>query len=130
MFKDLNRNSRSLFVFAFLLDVEILDLIWSLVCGNDVQEFSETVLLEVLLGQVLQVSLWEWDAGWDGDFCGIWGNGDLVSQVSNLILDFDSCSQEFGEVGGVENLILNWLWAVNGEAVADFLLLGDFFTHG
>ena len=112
------------------MDVEILDLISSLAGGNDVQEFSEAVFLEVLFGEVFQVSLGECDVGWDIDLSGIWGDGDVISQVSDLTLDFDSCSQELGEVGGVENLIFNWLGAVNWEAVADFLLLGDFLTHG
>ena len=112
------------------MDVEVFDLISSLAGGNDVQEFSKAVLLEVLLGQVLQVSLWECDVGWDVNLWGFGSNSDVISQVSDLACDFDSSSQEFGEVGGVEDLIFDWLWAVNWEVVADFLLLGDSFTHG
>lgn len=112
------------------MNVEIFDLIGSFAGGNDVQEFSQAVLLEVFLGQVLQVSLWERNVGWDGELAGIAGDGDLFSQVADLSVDFDSGSQELGEVGGVEDLIFDWLWAVNCEGVADFLLLGNFFTHG
>lgn len=113
-----------------MLNVEIFNLIGSLSGGNDVQEFSQTVLLEVLFGQVLQVSLWECDVSWDSDLAGIVGDVDLFTQVSNLSVDFYSGFQEFSEVAGVEDLIFDWLGAVNWEVVADFLLLGNFFTHG
>jgi hypothetical protein len=56
--KNLNR-SRSLLIGSILLNVEIFDLIACLCCGDDVQEFSQAVLLQVLLCQVLQVSLGE-----------------------------------------------------------------------
>jgi len=113
-----------------LLNVEIFDLIGSLSGGNDVQEFSQAVFLEVLFGQVLQVSLWEWNVGSNGDFAGITGDVDLFTQVTDFTIDFYSGFQEFSEVGGVEDLIFDWLGAVNSEVVVDFLLLGNFFTHG
>lgn len=112
------------------MNVEIFDLIGSLSGGNDVQEFSQTVFLEVLLGQILQISLWECDIGWDGDLAGISGNVDLLAQVTNLSVDFYSGFQKLSEVAGVEDLIFDWLGAIDGEGVADFLLLGNFFTHG
>jgi hypothetical protein len=59
--KNLNR-SRSLLIGSILLNVEVFDLIGSLSGGDDVQEFSQAVLLQVLLCQVLQVSLGEGDA--------------------------------------------------------------------
>ncbi len=40
-------------------DLEVLQLVGSLGGGNDVQEVSELLLLEVFLGQVLQVALGE-----------------------------------------------------------------------
>lgn len=113
-----------------MLNVEIFDLIGSLSSGNDVQEFSQAVLLEVLLGQVLQVSLWEWNVSWDGDLAGIVCDVDLFTQVTNLSVDFYSGFQKLSEVAGVEDLIFDWLGAVNWEVVADFLLLGNFLTHG
>ena len=112
------------------MDVEVFNLVACLGGGNHVQEFSQTVLLEVLLCQVFQVSLWESNVGWNGDLAWVAGHGHVISEVSNLVFDFDSGSKELSEVGGVEDLILDWLGAVNGEGVADFLFLGNFFTHG
>ena len=128
--KDLNRYSRSLFVGSFLLDVEIFNLIGLLSSGNNIQEFSQAVLLEVLLSQILQVSLWEWDVSRNGDLVGISWYVDLFTEVSDLTLNFNSSSQELSKVAGVENFIFNWSWTINWKAVADFLLLGDSFAHG
>jgi len=113
-----------------LLNVEIFDLIGCFSGGDDVQEFSQAVLLEILLGEVLQVSLWESNVSGDGDLAGITSDVDLLAQVTDLSVDFNSASQEFSEVAGVEDLIFDGLGAVNCEAVADFLFLGNFFTHG
>jgi len=54
----------------------------------------------------------------------------LFTQVTDFTIDFYSGFQEFSEVGGVEDLIFDWLGAVNCEVVVDFLLLGNFSTHG
>lgn len=113
-----------------MLDVEIFDLISSLTSGNDVQEFSQAVLLQILFSQVFQVSLGEGNVGWNCDLAGIAGNSDIITQMSDFTSDFDSCLQELGKVVGVEDLIFNGFWAVDGEVVADFLLLGNSFTHG
>jgi hypothetical protein len=128
--KSLNRYSRSSFLSFLLLDVEIFDLIAVFAGGNNVQEFSQTVLFQIFFGQIFQISLWESDIGWYGQFSSISGNGNIVSEVGNFTLDFDSLSKEFNEVAGVENFILNWSWTINGESVTDFLLLGNSFTHG
>lgn len=101
-----------------MLDVEVLDLIVGLVGGDDVQEFSETVLFEVFLGQVFEVSLGEGDLGVNvDDLVGV-RDLNVVAQFSDLSVDLDSLSKELGEAGGVEDLVLNGSGAVNGEVVA------------
>ena len=49
--------SGSFLLGTFLLDVEVPNLIGIFAGGNNVEEFSELVFLEVFLGQVLDVSL-------------------------------------------------------------------------
>ena len=44
---------------SLLLDVEVFDLIGILVGGDDIEELSEAVLLEVFLGEILKVTLGE-----------------------------------------------------------------------
>ena len=44
---------------SLLLDVEVFDLIGILVSGNDIEELSEAVLLEVFLGEILKITLGE-----------------------------------------------------------------------
>jgi len=51
-----------------MLNVEVFDLVGGLVDCDDVQELSQTVSLEVLLGEVLEISLGEGDFDLDGDF--------------------------------------------------------------
>ena len=55
---------RSLFVFVFLfflviVDLEVAELIRVLGGGNNAQPVSQVVLLQVLLGEILQVTLAE-----------------------------------------------------------------------
>lgn len=112
------------------MDVEVFNLVTTLASCDHIQKLPQTVLLQVLLGQVLQVSLWKGNAGSNWHLAGVAWHVDLVSKVSDLALDFDSSSQVLSEVVGVENLILDGLGTVNGEVVADFFLLGNFLTHG
>jgi hypothetical protein len=53
---NLNRRGSFLLV-SLLLDVEVFDLIGILVGGDDIEELSEAVLLEVFLGEILKVTL-------------------------------------------------------------------------
>lgn len=65
-FESLDKEDiKSFLVDFFLLDIEVFDLVGFLILGNHVQELSQAVLLQVFLGQVLEVSLAEGDGGID-----------------------------------------------------------------
>lgn len=53
------KGALSFLVSAFLLDVEVFDLIGGAICCNNVEEFSEAVLLQVLLREILEVTFGE-----------------------------------------------------------------------
>ena len=111
----------SLFV-SLLLNVEVPDLVGVLVAGHDIEELPERMLLEVLLGEVLQVSLGEGDAGADGDSLGVPSDSHVGAQMPCLVVDFDLLPEEVGEGVGAEDLVLHWLAAVDSELEVDLLL--------
>lgn len=47
--------------FLIIVDLEVPELVGVLGVGNDAEPVPEVVLLQVLLGQVLEVPLAEWD---------------------------------------------------------------------
>ena len=107
-----------------MLDVEVFDLVGGSVGGNDVQELPEAVLLEVLLGEVLEVSFGEVGVSLDGDSLVITVHADHISQTAGPACHLDAGSQEFCEVGGVEDLVLDGFGAIDGEGVGDLGLNG------
>ena len=59
-----------------VLDLEVSKGVGVLRNGDDSQEFLQVLLLEVLLGQVLKVSLGEGDLSLDNDLLLLGGDGD------------------------------------------------------
>lgn len=104
----LNRQG-SFFGSLILLNVEVLNLVSFLVLSNHVQELTKTMLFQVFLSQVLQVSFREGCGGVDAYFRTIIGDFDLVSEFASLALHFDALSKILGEVRSDEDLILNGL---------------------
>ncbi len=79
------------------------------------QEITQLLLLEVFLGEVLQVSLGERKLSSNNDLGLVTGDGDFGSEFTGFAVDLDSVVKELLERGRVEDLVLNWLPAVNGE---------------
>lgn len=77
--------------------------------------------LKVLLGQILQVTLRESDVSSDGHSFIVAVNFDDFSQVSGLAVDLNPLSEVFGEVGSVEDFILDWFGAVNDKGASNLL---------
>lgn len=103
-------------------DVEVTELIGTLVRGNDTEPVTELVLLEELLGKVLEVTLGELLVGGDGDLGVITtDDGDLVGQTTSAALDLDAIVEELLESRGIENLVTGGAGAVDDELVRDLL---------
>jgi hypothetical protein len=100
-----------------LLYVEVLDLVRALVGSNHIQKLPQAVLLQVLLGEVLQVALGKTDVGLDADSLVVTVHLHVLAEVAGPAADLDACSEEFCEVGSVEDFVLDGLGAVDGEGV-------------
>jgi hypothetical protein len=82
------------------------------------------VSFQIFFGQVLQISLGEGDVGADGHFLFVVAHLHGLAEVAGPAADFDALAEVLCEVGGVEDLILDGLAAIDGEAVRDFGLSG------
>lgn len=120
---------RSFLLGTLLLDVEVFDLIGRLVDSDYVQKLTKTVSFEILLGEVLQVSLGKSNIGLNSYLLVVTVYLHLLSQLAGFAVNFYPVFQELCEVGGVEDLILDGLGAVNHESSGDFGLsfLGNSF---
>ena len=98
-----------------VLDLEVSELVGVLLSGNDSEELLEVLLLKVLLGQVLKVSLGEWDLGLDDNLVLVHGDGNGVSEVVGLVVNLDLLGEELLEILKDDNVILNWESAVDEE---------------
>lgn len=80
------------------------------------------MLLEELLGKVLEVTLGELLVGGDGDLGVITtDDGDLIGQTTSAALDLDAIVEELLESRGIENLVTGGAGAVDDELVGDLL---------
>merc|ERR1719240_2584951 len=90
-------HSRSLLL-VVLVDVEVAQLVRALVWGDDTKEITELLLLQVLLGKVLQVALRERRLGLHLDLGLLARHLDLLAEVTGLALNLDALLQVLLEV--------------------------------
>ena len=86
---------RSLFVFVFLLflivvDLEVAELIRVLCGSNYAQPISQVVLLQVLLGKILQITLAERHSRGKDNLVLVTTKGHIFTKVSGLASNLDS----------------------------------------
>ena len=105
------------------LDIEVSELILVLIRGHNSQVFFEVLLLKVLLGQILEVSLAEWNGGLENDRAAIFSDRYGASQVSSFVLDLDLSLQKGLKVIEDDDVVFNWEFAVDGKLQIDLLLL-------
>ena len=113
-----------------ILNVEVSEFVVVLAGGDNSQVLLQVLLLEVLLGQVLQVSLAEGDAGLNDDIVGVLGHGHGGAEVAGLTVNLDVLLEVVFEVAQNDDVVLDGELAVDGELVADLLsLLGALLLH-
>ena len=81
------------------------------------------MLLQVLFGEVLEVSLAEGDGSLNDDLVAVLGDGDGGAQVAGLVVDLDVLLEVGLEVVEHDNVIFYWKLAVYDKLQCDLLLL-------
>ena len=77
----------------FLGHVEVAELVRILSVSDNSKEITKLLLLQVLLGQVLQVALGHGDVGVDNNSSLLLGDLDGFTEVSGLVSDLDSITE-------------------------------------
>lgn len=104
-------------------DVEELELVHTAGGGDDTEPVTELLLLEELLGQVLEVAARQLVVGNDLDLAvARLLDDDVVAQVVGAAVDLDAVLEELLEGGDVEDLVASRLRSVDDELLG--LLLG------
>ena len=83
------------------------------------------MFLEVLLGQILEVSLGEGNLALNDSGVLVLANGDNLAKVGLLTLNLDVVNEPLDEVSENENVVLNWVSALDDESVGWLLCLGS-----
>ncbi len=105
-----------------VVDLEVPELVGVLGGGHDAQPVPQVVLLEVLLGQVLEVPLAEGHGGGEHEPVLLPGEGDVLAEVARLAADLDALPQVGLEVAAVHDAVLDRVGAVDGEAQLGLLV--------
>lgn len=96
--------------------------------GDESDPVSQLVLLQVLLGQVLQVLTRELGGGNNGNNGTIFLDGDSVTQVTDNTVNLDVVDQVLGVRSWVEDTVLGWGRDIDGKSVGDLLLSSGLCT--
>merc|ERR1719461_1783400 len=112
-----------LIVRFLIVDLEVSELVAVLGAGDHTQPVPQVVLLQILLGEVLQVSLGEGDVGGEGQLGLLSLHGELLAKVAGLAGNLDAIQEVFLEISAVHDSVLNWVSAVNEEL--DLVLLPE-----
>ena len=96
-----------------VVDGEELEFVDVLVGGDDSQVLTELLFLEVLLGQILEVSLGEGNLALNDSGVLVLANGDNLAKVGLLTLNLDVVNEPLDEVSENENVVLNGVSALD-----------------
>jgi len=112
-------------------DVVEAELVDTLGGGDDAEPVTELLLLEVLLGEVLQVAAGEGDVSNNLDLA-IAGLGDdnVLTEVTDTALDLDAVVEELLEGGDIEDLVASGLRSVDNELLGNLLGLATTSSSG
>lgn len=94
---------------------------------NKSDPVSQLVLLQVLLGQVLQVLTRELGSRNNGDNGTIFFNSDGLTQVTDVTFNLDVVDQVLSVRSWIENTVFSWRGNVNSEGLGDLLLSSSLY---
>lgn len=126
------RNSLLVILISIVVDdVEELELVDTARGGNDAEPVTELLLLEELLGQVLEVAAREVVVGNDLDLAlALLLDDDIVAEVVGAALDLDAVLEELLKGRDVENLVGGGLRSVDDELLGLLLGLARLLLYG
>merc|ERR1712110_953957 len=101
---------------VLVVDLEVAELVGVLGGGDDAQPVPQVVLLEVLLGEVLEVPLGKGHRRGQHDLVLLLGEGHVLAKVLRLARDLDALLEVRLEVAAVHDAVLDGVRAVDGEA--------------
>lgn len=116
-----------LFVLLVLSNRVELQLVLVLSGGDESDPVSELVLLQVSLGQVLQVLTGELSGGHNNDLGAVLGDGGGLTQVTDNTVDLDVLNQVLDVSLLVEDTVVHWSGGVNNELLSDLSVLGGLY---
>jgi ribosomal RNA-processing protein 12 len=122
-FDSLLRNNLLLLLLALVVDdVVEAELVDTLGGGDNAQPVTELLLLEVLLGQVLEVATREGDVSDNLDLALTnLGDDNVVTEVADTALDLDAVVEELLEGGDIEDLVARGLRSIDDVLLGDLL---------
>lgn len=88
-----------------LVDLEVAQRVSIVRSRDDTQKVLELVLLQVLLGEVLEVTLGEWDLRGQDELGTLTLDRDVVTQLTGLAIDLDTVVQELFVTGSVKHVV-------------------------
>jgi len=87
--------------------------------SDDSNPIAQSVFLQELFCQVLEVSFRERNTGRDSDFVAcIARYFDIIAELPSLALDFDAVVEELFKVGAIKDTISGWTGVINDEFVS------------
>ena len=128
LFCDLTFLSLLFFLYIFVAsgDGWVLELVRVLACGKHTQVISQLLLLQVSLGEVLKLPLWELNVRWgsDSELGTVTRDGNSgVSEGSSLSINLDAILKVFLEGSNIQYLVLDGSGTVNDEFNSSLLCL-------
>lgn len=126
------RNNLLLLLLALVVDdVVEAELVDTLGGGNNAQPVTELLLLEVLLGQVLEVATREGDVSDNLDLALTnLGDDNIVTEVADTALDLDAVVEKLLKGGDIEDLVARGLRSVDDVLLGDLLGLATTSSNG
>ena len=112
-----------LIVRLLIVDLEVSELVAVLGAGHHTKPVPQVVLLQILLGEVLQVSLGEGDVGGEGQLGLLSLHAELLAKVGSLASNLDALLKILLEISAVHDAILHGVGAVNEQL--DLILLAE-----
>lgn len=117
-------NNLFVIFFFFVSDGVELQLVLVLLDRDESDPVSDLVLLQVSLGQVLQVLTGELGVGNNNNLGTFFGDGDVFTQVTDDTVNLDVFNQELDVRSWVENTVFSWGGSVNDELLSSLRFLG------